>query len=184
MNNTDVRNPYKDGIQARSELSIILTKLKSIFDSVTQISRKQLYLVEDTHIKTKFYIYISSAPSNFKLDKDITLLMKKCGKLPFYVLFSRDPKTYPVGSSKSYWAKIKAIYKMRGKFNGCIIGINELDTEEIIDSLFECVKIPLDIERVKNTGMDVSIDLILKELGIISSKLDSAKRMLGLIQKN
>jgi hypothetical protein len=184
MKNSNVRNPYLDSLEARGNLDIALTELRRTFDSVEQVGRKQLYLVEDSHLGSKFYIYIVSAPSNIRLDKDIMMTMRKNGSYPFYVLFSRDPKTYPDGSFKSYWGKVKKIYKLKGKFKGCIMGIDELNNSEIIDSLFECSTIPLDIERVKNAGVNVDIDLILRELGIGITKLDSAKRMLELIKNN
>lgn len=173
MNIVTERNPYKDGIEASKRFDFIVDELKKTFDSVIRIGRKQLLLVDNT-----FYILVASAPSNLKIDKAVNELMRKYGKLPYYVLFTREVSTYPELSFKSYWSKIKSIYKTKGKFKGCVLGVSELNNSEIIDSLSETSFIPLSIERYTDNGGAVSLENVLKELGIIGKKLNSVIKII------
>lgn len=170
------RNPYLEGAPAREAARKAVEVLNNTFYNVERIGGKQLYKVDDA-----FYILIVSAPSSLKLDSSIRGLMKSYGKLPFYVLFTRETSDYPPASFDIYYAKIRKIYKFRGAFRGCILGLSELKKDWILDSLSEVQPIPLGLARYKDNGGGVSVESVLKELGLKPAAIREGKKLLRLI---
>jgi hypothetical protein len=172
------RNPHLDSLKAKAEAEKAVNVLHDSFDSVEKVGRRQLYKVNDS-----FYVLIVSAPSALKLDSTIRGLMKEYGKLPFYVLFTRETNTYPEASFDIYYAKVRTIYKLKGGFSGCILGLKELKQADIVSTMSNVKKIPLGLARYKAVGGNFGLDAVLKEMGLSAAKVKVAKQLINLISK-
>ena len=170
------RNPHLDSLKAKAEAEKAVTILNDSFDSVEKVGRRQLYKINNA-----FYVLIVSAPSALKLDSTIRGLMKQYGKLPFYVLFTRETNTYPPASFDVYYAKVRKIYKLKGGFSGCILGLKELKQTNTIEAMEDVVKIPLGLARYKQVGGNFGLDAVLKEMGLSAAKVKVAKELINLI---
>lgn len=170
------RSPYLDSLKARTQCEKAVKVLDNSFSIVEKIGRKQLYKVNNS-----FYVLIVSAPSALKLDTSIRGLMKQYGKLPFYVLFTRETGDYPQASFPTYYTKIRTIYKLKGGFSGCILGLSELKNDEIIDDMSNVVKLPLGLKRFKASGGKFDLDAVLREMGLSSKKIQIAKELIKLV---
>jgi hypothetical protein len=154
-------NPYLDGLKAKVEADKAVSLLSGYFKGkVTQLGKKQLYKVEGLN---PFFVLITSAPSNLKLDKVLKGLMKENGSLPFYIIFTRTLSDYPTNPKtvQAYYSKLRIINKSKGKFRGSIIGIEEL-TSKMVD-MKKGVRIPLSIDRVKDAPSVLGLDSYIKE---------------------
>ena len=172
------RNPHLDSLKAKAEAEKAVRILNDNFDDVEKVGRRQLYKVNDS-----FYVLIVSAPSALKLDSTIRGLMKQYGKLPFYVLFTRETNTYPEASFDIYYAKVRTIYKLKGGFSGCILGLKELKQADIVSTMSNVKKIPLGLARYKAVGGNFGLDAVLKEMGLSAAKVKVAKELINLINK-
>lgn len=172
------RNPHLDSLKAKGEAEKAVRILNDNFDDVEKVGRRQLYKVNDS-----FYVLIVSAPSALKLDSTIRGLMRQYGKLPFYVLFTRETDTYPEASFDIYYAKVRKIYKLKGGFIGCILGLKELKQPHIVSAMDSVSKIPLGLARYKAVGGNFGLDTILKEMGLTPAKVKVAKELINLINK-
>lgn len=170
------RNPHLDSLKAKVEADKAVTILNKHFKDVERVSRKQIYKIDNS-----FYVLIVSAPSALKLEATIKGLMKQYGKLPFYVLFTRETNTYPQASFDIYYAKVRSIYKLKGGFNGCILGLKELSS--IIPSIRKVEKIGLGLARYKQVGGNFGLEAVLKEMGLSAAKVKVAKELINLINK-
>jgi len=153
-------NPYLDGLKAKVEADKAVSLLSGYFKGkVTQLGKKQLYKVEGVN---PFFVLITSAPSNLKLDKVLKGLMKENGSLPFYIIFTRTLSDY----------KLRIINKGKGKFRGSIIGIEEL-TSKLVD-MKKGLRIPLSIDRVKDAPSVLGLDSYIREkFGLTPKKAQS-----------
>jgi hypothetical protein len=172
------RNPHLDSLKAKAEAEKAVTILNDNFDEVEKVGRRQLYKINNAS-----YVLIVSAPSALKLDSTIRGLMKQYGKLPFYVLFTRETNTYPEASFDIYYAKVRKIYKLKGGFSGCILGLKELKQTNTIEAMEDVVKIPLGLARYKQVGGNFGLDAVLKEMGLSPAKVKAAKELINLINK-
>jgi hypothetical protein len=170
------RNPHLDNLKAKGEAEKAVIILNDRFDNVEKVGRKQLYKINDS-----FYVTMMSAPSNIKAEKVIKEATKEYGKLPFYVLFTRETNTYP--ESSNYYTKIRSIDKLKRGYMGCILGLNELKQDNIIESMTEVKKIRLGLARYKQTGGNFGLDAVLKELGLSAVKIKLFKVLFELMNK-
>jgi hypothetical protein len=161
-------NPYLDSLEAKEQFNSTLLLLESKFGTPIRVARSQTFLFENK--ANPIQIKIISAPSSLKLVADIKNTIKALrSKTPFYVLFTRDVKSYPA-SKKSYYDKIKALYSLRKPFNGVIMGINELKSQNVIDTLKDGQMLPLNLNRYKDAGGELSLEKILMEQFKISAR--------------
>ncbi len=172
------RKPYLDGAPAREAAAKAVKILYNTFDEVEKVSRKHIYKVGNA-----FYLYIVSSPAQLKFDSTIRGLMKQYGKLPFYVLFTRETDTYPAASFDTYYAKIRKVYTFKGGFSGCILGLKEFKKDYIIDTMCKVEKIPLGLARYKELGGGVSVESVLRDLGLSPKKVKEGKQLLTLINQ-
>ena len=170
------RNPHLDNQKAKGAAEKAVIILNDRFDDVEKVGRKQLYKINNS-----FYVTIMSAPSNLKVEKVIKEGTKEYGKLPFYVLFTRETNTYP--ESSNYYTKIRSIDKLKRGYMGCILGLNELKQDNIIESMNEVKKIKLGLARYKQTGGNFGLDAVLKEMGLSAAKIKVAKELINLMNK-
>jgi hypothetical protein len=165
-------NPYLDGLKAKVEADKAVSLLNGYFKGkLTQLGKKQLYKVNTPN---PFFILITSAPSNLKLDKVVKALMKENGSLPFYIIFTRTLSDYPTNPKtvQAYYSKLRIINKSKGKFRGSIIGIEELTIQ--LDSMKKGVRIPLNIDRVKDAPSLLGLDSYIREkFGLTPKKSQS-----------
>lgn len=176
-----VRNPYLDAQAAKSEAIKAVKRLTKLFGELTKVSRKQIYLV---NCDNPFYIWILSAPSNVQFSTIMKSVSKEYGKYPMYVLFTRDVNTYPNASGKTYWDKVKSLYKKSIRnFYGAIMGLNELNTDVALSMEFN-TKLKLDFNRyIQLTNGNVTMEQVLKELaGLTQKKLKAIIPIIELIK--
>jgi hypothetical protein len=162
-------NPYLNGLQFKGELPIALSNIKKHFGRFEKAGRKNIYLVNNNG--SPFYVWITSAPSNLKFDSAIKGIIKEYGSYPVYVYFTRDIKTYPAMGG-TYWNKIKSVYSNAPRsFKGAIMGLDEMN-KEFAKQMANGIKIPLEFNRFMDltNGVGVSIDMLLKELGGVTTK--------------
>jgi hypothetical protein len=171
------RNPHADAAAAKLEAEKAVIILNNVFDDVEKVGRKQLYKINDS-----FYVYIVSAPTNLKLEVIIRGLFREYGKLPYYVLFTRETDTYPEDSSDSYYSKIRSIDKTKRGYMGCILGLKELKQDSIIESMDEVKKIAINLARYKQTGGNFSFETMLKENGNSAAKIKRMKEDMKLMK--
>ncbi len=165
-------NPYLDGLKAKVEADKAVSLLSGYFKGkVIQLGKKQLYKV---NTPSPFFVLITSAPSNLKLDKVVKGLMKEHGSLPFYIIFTRTLADYPTNPKtvQAYYSKLRIINKSKGKFKGSIIGIEELTTQ--LASMRKGERIPLTIDRVKDAPSVLGLDSYIREkFGLTPKKAQS-----------
>lgn len=165
-------NPYLDGLKAKVEADKAVSLLSGYFKGkITQLGKKQLYKVNTSN---PFFVLITSAPSNLKLDKVLKGLMKENGSLPFYIIFTRTLSDYPKNPKtvRVYYSKLRAINKSKGKFKGSIIGIEELSTQ--LAEMKGSKRIPLSIDRFKNASSILGLDSYIREkFGLTPKKAES-----------
>lgn len=164
-------NPYLNSLQFKSEVPSALKLLNKYFTTIKQVGRKYIYLVNE-NTSTPFYIWLTSAPSNTKFDSVIDSIMRKNGKYPIYVFFTRDVKTYPTTAGKTYWNQLKSVYKKSPrKFKGAIMGVGEF-TIDMANKMITGTKIDLNFNRYMQIvdGVGVTMEDLLKEIGELTSK--------------
>ena len=165
------RNPYKDAAPARAEHDVALKILNTTFHSVERIgnSLSQLYKVNN-----EAYILIKSAPSALNLKSIISNTVRRYGKLPFYVLFTRDVETWP--TFQTYYSKMKSLYNMkRTSFRGCVVSTSELGNSNIIKTIKEGKMLNLSMKRMQEANVPMSLeDYLRNEYNLSPSRLEEA----------
>jgi hypothetical protein len=175
QNTISTRNPFEDGKEANLRADLAVQHLSNNFDSVERIGRKRLYKINNS-----FYVVIISAPSSLRLEPAIVGLMKKSGKLPYYILFTREPNTYPEKSIDSYYGKIKSIYKKSPKpFMGCILGLEEFKSSDMIFDMKSIQRVSQpDFKRFDKIGARVSLDTAISSIGLSRKQLRELSEIL------
>jgi hypothetical protein len=160
--NKSYGNPYKDGLAAKERANKTLVILSENFGKIEQVGAKQMYFIKNRG--KSFYVQITSAPSNPKTIEAIKGASKEFGKLPYYIIFTRDASDYPDASVKTYWNKLKNLRKNLGpKFLGAVISLDEL--EMIIPKMKKLIKLTPDVRTFSNkTGNRLEIEVVLKEM--------------------
>jgi ribosomal protein L17 len=159
--NKSYANPYKDGLEAKERARKAETILSENFGKIERMGAKQIFFIKNRG--KSFYIQITSAPSNPKLNEAIKGVSKQFGKLPYYIVFTRDTDEYPDASVKTYWNKLKGLRKKLGpKFLGAIISLDELETT--IPKMKKLTKLTQNIITFSTkTGNRLELDVMLKE---------------------
>ena len=131
------------------------------FVKIQRMGAKQIFFIKNRG--KSFYVQITSAPSNPKLNEAIKGASKQFGKLPYYIVFTRDANEYPDASVKTYWNKLKGLRKKLGpKFLGAIISLDDL--EMLIPKMKKLTKLtPNIITFSTKTGNRLQLDVMLKE---------------------
>lgn len=162
------RNPYLDSLQAKKEFEEALPMLESKFGVATRVAKSQTFRFENGG--NPIHIKIISAPSSLKLIGETKSTIKVLSsKIPFYVLFTRDVKSYPP-SKKTYYDKVSLLYSIRSPFKGAIMGISELELQDIVNVLKSGDKLLINLNRYKNAGGTFTLENVLMERYGISAK--------------
>ena len=169
MNTNVNRSPYLDGLVAKEEFNNTLPLLETIFGKYTRFGRSQIFKFENGG--NPIIIRIVSAPSNTKVVGEMKNVIKSLkDKSPFYTFFTRDVKTYPE-SKETYYDKLKSLYKLRKPFKGAIMGIDELKSQNVIDTIKNGQLLPFNINRYKDMGGEISLGrALMEEFGITAKK--------------
>lgn len=163
-------NPYENAAQFRIELPQALKLMRKHFDEFEKVGQRNIFLVDNDG--TPFYVWILSAPSNLKFDSALQGMLRKHGRYPVYVFFTRDVKTYPTTAGNTYWGKIKSVYNNApSQFRGAIMGLKEFN-EDMAEMMIEKKKIKLNFNRYLDAsqGVGVTWAQLLKEIGGLAPK--------------
>jgi hypothetical protein len=162
------RSPHLDSLQAKEEFEEALPILESKFGAYTKVARSQTFQFENGG--NPIHIKIISAPSSLKLIGETKSTIKALfSKIPFYVLFTRDVKSYPP-SKKTYYDKVSSLYSIRSPFKGAIMGMSELESHDIVNILKSGDKLLINLNRYKDAGGAFTLEKVLMERYGISAK--------------
>lgn len=155
-------NPYKDGLEAKERANKALVILSENFGKIERVGAKQMYFIKNKG--KSFYVQITSAPSNPKTIEAIKGASKQFGKLPYYIVFTRDASDYPDGSVKTYWNKLKNLRKNLGtKFLGAVISLDDL--EMTVPNMKKLTKLTPDVRTFSTkSGNRLEIEFMVKEM--------------------
>jgi len=170
------RNPYIDGQEAREAADKAVSILNTTFNSVQRMKRSSVYLINNS-----FYVILASAPSSPRFVKSISGIISVFTKLPYYIIFTRELNTYPTNSIDSYFMRIRKLYETYSsrRFKGCVIGIDELDTRRIVDTMNSSNTIPKpDVSRFKDLGAIPSLGESIRSIGITGKQLKELGKLL------
>jgi hypothetical protein len=169
MNTNVNRSPYLDGLAAKEEFNNTLPLLETIFGECIRVGRSQVFKFENDG--NPIIIRIASAPSNSKVVGEMkSVITSLKDKSPFYTFFTRDVKTYPE-SKETYYDKLKSLYKLRKPFKGAIMGIDELKSQNVIDTIKNGQLLPLNLNRYKDIGGEISLErALMEQFGITAKK--------------
>ena len=158
-----------DNFLPKEEFNNTLPLLETIFGKYIRLGRSQIFKFENGG--NPIIIRIASAPSNSKVVGEMKSVIKSLkDKSPFYTFFTRDVKTYPE-SKETYYDKLKSLYKLRKPFKGAIMGIDELKSQNVIDTIKNGQLLPFNINRYKDMGGEISLErALMEEFGITAKK--------------